>query len=85
MHFLDEVLFQNLVHINDLHLLRDTHVALGIMSSCVTHRPFYFTRIILPSFSFVFFGKFQQQIYVCMWGHYGSKVMGVHSGPFSEM
>jgi hypothetical protein len=33
MHFLDEVLFHDMVHINDLPLLRDTHVVLGILSS----------------------------------------------------
>jgi hypothetical protein len=37
MHFLDKALFQYVVHINDLPLLGDTHVVLGILSSCVTH------------------------------------------------
>jgi hypothetical protein len=50
-HFLDEVLSQNMVHVNDLPLLRDTHVALGIFFSCVTHRPSYFTWTILFFFS----------------------------------
>jgi hypothetical protein len=36
-HFLDEVLFQNVVHINDLLFLGDTQVTLGILSSCVAH------------------------------------------------
>ncbi len=36
-------------------------------------------------FLLVSFGEFQQHSYVYMWGHYGSKVMGVHLGSFSEM
>jgi hypothetical protein len=55
MFFLDEILFQDVAHINDL-LLGDTQVALGILSSCVIRQPFYLTQIqtILP-FSFLFF------------------------------
>jgi hypothetical protein len=30
------------------------------------------------------FGKFQQENYIDMWGHYGLKVMGFYSGPLSE-
>jgi hypothetical protein len=37
VHFLDKALFQYMAHINDLPLLGDTHVVLGILSSCVTH------------------------------------------------
>jgi len=70
MHFLDEVSFLDLAHINDLYLLRDTHVALGIMFSCVTHRPSYFTRIMLPSFSANFNNKI---MYVC------GDIMGLRS------
>jgi hypothetical protein len=75
MHFLDEVSFQDLEHINDFHLLRDTHVALGIMSSCVTHQPSYFTRTMLPSFSFLsFLANFNNKImYVC------GDIMGLRS------
>ncbi len=36
-HFLDEVLFQDVVHIDDLPLLGNTQATLGILSSCVTH------------------------------------------------
>jgi hypothetical protein len=54
MHFLDEVLFQDGVHIDDLPLLGNTHVVLGILSSCVACRPFYFTLTIPPS-SFMYF------------------------------
>ncbi len=32
----------------------------------------------------VFFGGFQWDIYASMWGHYGSKVMGVYSRPLSK-
>jgi hypothetical protein len=67
MHFLDEVLFQDLAHINDLHFLGDTHVALGIMSSCVTCQPSYFIQTIFLSFSFLsLLANFNNQImYVC--------------------
>jgi hypothetical protein len=34
-HFLDDVLSQNVAHIDDFPLLGDAHVALGILSSCV--------------------------------------------------
>ncbi len=32
----------------------------------------------------IFFGKFQQEIYASMWGHYESKIVGEFSRPFSE-
>jgi len=34
-HFLDEILFQDVVHIDDFFLLGDAQVTLGILSSCV--------------------------------------------------
>jgi len=37
MHFLDEALFQNLSHINDIPLLGNAQVALSILSSYVVH------------------------------------------------
>ncbi len=37
MHFLDEVLFQDMAHINDFFSLGDPKVVLGILSSCVVH------------------------------------------------
>jgi hypothetical protein len=43
MHFLNENLSQYVTHIDDLPLLGDAHVALGILSLCVVHRPSYFT------------------------------------------
>jgi hypothetical protein len=36
-HLLDEVLSQDMAHIDDLGLLGDTQVALGILFSCVIH------------------------------------------------
>ncbi len=36
MHFLDEVLFEDVAHIDDLPFLGDAHVGLGIFFSCVT-------------------------------------------------
>ncbi len=50
---MDEALFQDVAHVDDLPLLGDTHVALGTLFSCVARRPFYFTRTIL------FFSSFQ--------------------------
>jgi hypothetical protein len=35
-------------------------------------------------FLLVSFGEFQQENYVGMWGHYGSRIMGVFLRPFSE-
>ncbi len=36
------------------------------------------------SFILVFFNKFQQENYVGMWGHYGSKIMRVFSQPLND-
>jgi hypothetical protein len=52
-HFLDDVLFQDVAHIDDLLLLGDAQVALGILASCVTYLPSYLTQIVPPSFSFM--------------------------------
>ncbi len=49
MHFLDEVLFQDMVHINDLLF----QVALGILSSSVACQPSYFTWTIFLFSSFL--------------------------------
>ncbi len=54
MHFLDEALFQDMVHINDLPFLGGAHVALGIFLSCVDCQPSHFTQTTLPFFSFLF-------------------------------
>jgi hypothetical protein len=43
MHFSNEALSQDMAHIDDLPLLGDIQVALGILSSCVTRRPSYLT------------------------------------------
>jgi hypothetical protein len=47
MHFLDETLSQDVAHIDDLPLLGDAQVALGILSTCVVHSPSYIMRILL--------------------------------------
>jgi hypothetical protein len=36
-HFLNDVLYQNVAHIDDFPLLGDPQVVLGILSSCVAH------------------------------------------------
>jgi len=74
-HFLDEVLFQDMVHIADFPLLGDAQVALEILSPFVACWCSYFTRTILP-FSFMFFfSEFQHENYVNMWEHHGSKIV----------
>jgi hypothetical protein len=55
MHFLDEALFQNVSHIDDISLLGDTQVALGILFSYVVCQPSYLTQIIALSSSFLSF------------------------------
>jgi hypothetical protein len=55
MHFLDEALFQNVSHIDDISLLGDTQVALGILFSYVVCRPSYLTQIIPLSSSILSF------------------------------
>jgi len=45
-HFLDQILFQDVVHINDLFLLGNTQVALGILFSCVVCRLSYLNQTI---------------------------------------
>ncbi len=64
-HFLNEVLCQDLVHINNFPLLGDAHVALGILSSYVAHRPSYLTRIVPPSFMFLLAGFDKKIMQVC--------------------
>jgi hypothetical protein len=62
-HFLDEVLFQNVVYINDLLLLGDAQVVLGILSSCVIRQPFYLTQTVLLCFSFLsFLASFDKRV-----------------------
>ncbi len=84
MHFLDEALFQDVIHINDLLLPGYAHVVLGILSSCVTHQPFYHTWIILPSSFLSFLVGFDMRV-MQVWRHYGSRIVGVFSGPLNEM
>jgi hypothetical protein len=50
MHFLDEALSQNVVHIDNLPFLGNIQNVLGDLSSCVVHGPSYLTKII-PFFS----------------------------------
>jgi hypothetical protein len=52
-HFLDEVLSQDITQIDDLLLMGDTQVDLGIFSSCVTRRRSYLTHIVFSFFSFL--------------------------------
>jgi len=52
-HFLDEALFQDVMHIDDILLLGDTQVVMGILFSYVAHRPSNFTQIIFSFSSFL--------------------------------
>jgi hypothetical protein len=63
---LDEVLSQDVVHIDDLLLLRDAWVALRILSSCVAHQPFYFIQTIFLCSFLSFLAGFDKKIlHVC--------------------
>jgi len=62
IHFLDEVLFQDMVHIDDLPLLGNAHVVLGILFSCVACWPSYLTRTIPPSSFKVLLASFNMKI-----------------------
>jgi hypothetical protein len=61
-HFLDEALFQNVAHINDLLFLGNTQVALVILSSCVKYQPSCFTRTIPPSSFLSFLVNFDMRV-----------------------
>ncbi len=54
-----------MAHIDVLPLLGDTQIALGIMFSCVAHRPSYFTRTISPSFLPLLVGFNRKLMQVC--------------------
>jgi len=53
-HFLDEALFHNVTHIDDLSFLQDAQVALGVLFSYVAHRLSYLTRTVSPFSSLLF-------------------------------
>jgi hypothetical protein len=55
MHFLDEPLSQNVVHIDNLPFLGNIQNVLGVLSSCVVHGPSYLTKTIPLSSSFLSF------------------------------
>jgi len=59
--FLDEVLFQGVVPIDDLPLLGNAHVALDILFSCVVRQPSFFIQIVLLSFLF-FLASFDKNV-----------------------
>jgi hypothetical protein len=54
-HFLDEVLFQDMAHINNLSFLGDTQVTLGILSSCVVQSTFLSHTDNISFFLFFFY------------------------------
>jgi hypothetical protein len=62
MHFLDEVLSQDVMHIDDLFLLGDTHVTLGILYSYASCQPSYLTLIIPPSPFLSFLVSFNRKV-----------------------
>jgi hypothetical protein len=63
MYFLDEVLSQDMTHINNLPLLRGAHIALSSLSSCVTCQPSNLTWTIFFSSSFLsFLASFNRKV-----------------------
>jgi hypothetical protein len=65
-HFLDEVLSQDVAHLDDLLLLGNAQVILSILSSCVTYQTSYFTWIIPPSFLSLLVGFNESIMQVCV-------------------
>jgi hypothetical protein len=61
-HFLDEALFQDMPHINNLLFLGDTQVTLGILSSCVNHQPSNLIQTIPPSSFMSFLVSFDMRV-----------------------
>jgi hypothetical protein len=57
-YFLNEYLFQNMAHINDLPLLGNAQVALGSLFSCVVRQLSLLIQTIFPYVFFVSFGEF---------------------------
>jgi hypothetical protein len=68
-HVLNEALFQDMVYINDLPFLGDTQVTYKNNLSHKNNTSFFFL--------FVSFGEFRQENYTSLWGHYGSRIVGV--------
>jgi hypothetical protein len=71
------------VHIDDLFLLGDTQfghfVFMCSSSTFLSHMDNTSFFFLLVSFS-----GFRYESYANMWGRYGSKIVGVFSGPLSE-
>ncbi len=82
-HFLDEVFFQDMVHAYQWSSSLGRHLGcfghFVLMCSSLT----FLSHSDSTSFFFLLisFGEFWQEIYVNMWGHYGSRIMGVFLVP----
>ncbi len=61
-HFLNEVLFQDSAHINDLSFLGDTQVTLGILSSYVVQSTFLFHTDNISFFLLFFLSGFNKKV-----------------------
>jgi len=84
-HFLDEVLFQDMVHIDNLPLLGNNQIVLNILFSCeVCHLFISYGQYLLFLLSCLF-GEFRLESYVGMWGHYGSRIVGIFLTPLNEV
>ncbi len=82
MNFLNEVLSQDVAHIDNFFLPRNAFghfVLMCRLSTFVFHTDNTFFFFFLVSFS-----GFQQESYVGMWGHYGSMIVGVFSRPLNK-
>jgi len=81
---LDEILSQDMAHINDLLILGSAQVALGILFSFVAHQLLIsLKQYFLLLLSYFFWWVSIKKLCRCV-GHYGSKVMGLYSRPLSK-
>jgi len=84
-HFLDEILSQNVVHIDDFPLLGNAQVVLGILSSCITRQPFYLTWTIPPYFVLSFLTSFNKKVMQLCGDTMGPGSWEFFSRPFSKV
>jgi len=66
---------------DDLPLLGDAYIVLGILFSCVVFVNLFISHEQYLLFLHISFGGFWQESYACMCGHYGFRIMGIFSRP----
>ncbi len=73
------------MHTDNLLLLGDAHVVLGILFSCVTCQPSYFTWTIFLLFSFLFFlASFDEKIMQICGDIMGPRAWEFFQGPLTR-